>query len=73
MVEFPFSYNVYDSYAYILMQKGDYVNSIKYYKAGLKILHDYPRMNNTESVLKDSENAMKSIEKMESRIRNKDG
>jgi tetratricopeptide (TPR) repeat protein len=69
-IEYPHSYNVYDSYAYILMQKGDYLNSIKYYKTGLKILHEYPQMNNSESVLKDAENAEKSIKEMELKIKN---
>jgi CubicO group peptidase (beta-lactamase class C family) len=73
MIEFPNSYNVYDSYAYILMQKGDYLNSIKYYKTGLKILQKYPRINNSESVLKDAENAIKSIKEMELMIKNQDG
>jgi len=73
MIEFPNSYNVYDSYAYILMQRGDYLNSIKYYKTGLKILQKYPEINNSESVLKDAENAMKSIKEMELKIKNQDG
>jgi CubicO group peptidase (beta-lactamase class C family) len=72
MIEFPYSYNVYDSYAYILMQKGDYRNSIKYYKTGLEILQKYPRINNSESVLKDAENAKKSIKEMELKIKNGD-
>ena len=73
MIEFPYSYNVYDSYAYILMQKGDFHNSIRYYKTGLQILQKYPRINNSESVLKDAENARKSIKEMELKIKNKDG
>jgi hypothetical protein len=55
MREFPHSYNTYDSYAYILMQKGDYVNSIRYYKMGLDILKKYSQVNNSESVLRDAE------------------
>jgi CubicO group peptidase (beta-lactamase class C family) len=70
MTEFPYSYNVYDSYAYVLMEKGDYINSIKYYKTGLKVLKEYPQLNNSESVLKDAENALKSIEEMEFKIKN---
>ncbi|MBN1791749.1 MAG: beta-lactamase family protein [Bacteroidales bacterium] len=69
MLEFPRSYNTYDSYAYALMQKGDYTNSIAFYKAGLKILDEYPQQNNSESVLKDAENALKSIQEMELKIR----
>jgi CubicO group peptidase (beta-lactamase class C family) len=65
MIEFPHSYNTYDSYAYVLMQKGDFINSIKYYKMGLQILNEYPQMNSSESVLKDAENALKSIKEME--------
>jgi tetratricopeptide (TPR) repeat protein len=69
MLEFPKSYNAYDSYAYVLMQKGDYRNSIAFYKAGLKILDEYPQLNNSESVLKDAESALKSIQEMELKIR----
>ena len=70
MIEFPYSYNTYDSYAYALMQKGDYRKSISYYKMGLEILKKYPLENNSESVLKDAENALKSIEEMELLIKN---
>ena len=70
MREFPQSYNTYDSYAYALMQKGDYRNSIKYYKMCLEIIKKYPHMNNSESVLKDAENALKSIKEMELQIKN---
>lgn len=69
MHEFPHSYNTYDSYAYVLMQKGDYINSIKYYKMGLQILKRYPQINNYESVLQDAENAIKSIRGMELKIK----
>jgi CubicO group peptidase (beta-lactamase class C family) len=65
MIEYPHSYNTYDSYAYLLMQRGDYSNSIKYYKMGLEILKQYPEQNSGESVLKDAENALKSIQEME--------
>jgi tetratricopeptide (TPR) repeat protein len=69
-IEFPYSYNTYDSYAYVLMQQGDYLNSIRYYKMGLQILKEYPQMNTGESVLKDAENALKAIKTMESKIKN---
>jgi CubicO group peptidase (beta-lactamase class C family) len=65
MLEYPHSYNTYDSYAYVLKQKGDYSNSIRYYKMGLKVLKEYPEQNSRESVLKDAENALKSIQEME--------
>ena len=52
------------------MQKGDYRNSIRYYKMGLEILKKYPETNNSESVLKDAENALKSIKEMELKIQN---
>jgi tetratricopeptide (TPR) repeat protein len=65
MLEYPHSYNTYDSYAYVLMQKGDYSNSIRYYKMGLKVLKEYPEQNSGESVLKDAENALRSIQEME--------
>ena len=70
MNEFPSSYNTYDSYAYVLKQKGDYLNSIKYYKKGLQIIKEFPQINNNESILKDAENALKSIKEMELQIRN---
>jgi hypothetical protein len=73
MIEFPHSYNTYDSYTYALMQKGDYMNSIKYYKMGLQILEEYPQMNNSESVKKDAENALKSIKEMELKLNVKAG
>jgi len=53
-----------------LMQKGEYRKSISYYKMGLEILKKYPLENNSESVLKDAENALKSIEEMELLIKN---
>jgi len=68
MREFPHSYNTYDSYAYLLMQKGDYQNSIKYYKLGFQILDKFPKENNSDSVLKDAENARKSISEMEVKL-----
>jgi CubicO group peptidase (beta-lactamase class C family) len=70
MLEFPHSFNTYDSYAYVLMQKGDYVNSIRYYKKGLQILKEFPQMNNNESIQKDAENALKSIKEMEIKAKN---
>jgi CubicO group peptidase (beta-lactamase class C family) len=69
MAEFPHSYNTYDSYAYVLMHQGDYLNSIRYYKMGLQILKEYPQMNTGESVLKDAEDALKAIKTMESKIK----
>jgi len=69
MREFPHSYNTYDSYAYILMQKGDYQNSIKYYKLGLQILAKFPKENNSESVLKDAKNAERTIAEIETKIK----
>jgi tetratricopeptide (TPR) repeat protein len=65
MLEFPHSYNTYDSYAFSLKQKGDYVNAIRFYKLGLQILKDYPQLNDGESVRKDAEKAEKSIKEME--------
>jgi len=38
MLQFPGSYNTFDSYAYELMQKEDYSNAIKYYKEGLEVV-----------------------------------
>jgi CubicO group peptidase (beta-lactamase class C family) len=69
MLEFPHSYNTYDSYAYVLMKTGDYINSIKYYREGIRILKEYPQINNSNSTLKDAENASKSIKEMEMKIK----
>jgi CubicO group peptidase (beta-lactamase class C family) len=69
MLQFPHSYNTYDSYAYVLMQKEDYVNAIKYYKKGLEILHQYPDDNNLQSVQKDAEKALVYISEMEGKLK----
>ena len=69
MLEFPQSYNTYDSYAYVLRQIGDYQNSIKYYKLGLDVLKKYPLSNNKDLVKKDAENALKSIKEMELKLK----
>jgi len=67
MVQFPKSYNTYDSYAYVLKEKGDYQNSIKYYKKGLEILKEYPEENDLKAVKKDSEKALEYIKEMEAK------
>jgi CubicO group peptidase (beta-lactamase class C family) len=64
MIEFPRSYNAYDSYAYVLMQKNDRRNSIKYYKKGLEILRKFPDENRGESVRRDAEKALEWIKEM---------
>lgn len=69
MLMFPFSYNTYDSYAYILMQKGDYRKSIYYYTKGLSILKKYPEKNDLNSVEKDSVQALVFIKDMEEKIK----
>lgn len=71
MLEFPHSYNTYNSYAYVLMQKEDYLNSIRYYKMGLEVLKKYPQLNRGESILKDAEKAFRSIEEMESKLKHR--
>jgi tetratricopeptide (TPR) repeat protein len=65
MEQFPQSYNTYDSYAYLLMQKGDHENAVQYYKKGLEVLTKYPQANEGESVKKDAEKARAYIRKME--------
>jgi CubicO group peptidase (beta-lactamase class C family) len=65
MKQFPKSYNTYDSYAYVLKEKGDFVNSIKFYKKGLEILSKYPEANNLNSVKKDADQAVLYIKEME--------
>jgi len=68
MLQFPRSYNTYDSYAYILMKKGDYTSSIKYYRIGLEVLKNYPMENNNDMVRKDAENALAYIKDMEEKL-----
>lgn len=68
MQQFPRSYNTYDSYAFTLMKKGDYPNSIKYYRKGLDVLEKYPDDNNPELVTKDAENAVIYVKEMERKL-----
>ena len=70
MLQFPRSYNTYDSYAFILMKKGDYTSSIKYYRIGLEVLKDYPLENYNDMVRKDAENALAYIKDMEEKLKN---
>jgi tetratricopeptide (TPR) repeat protein len=70
MLQFPNSYNTYDSYAYILMRKGNYCNSIKYYRKGLEVLKTYPAENDNNAVKKDAEKALQMIKEMEDKIKN---
>jgi tetratricopeptide (TPR) repeat protein len=69
MLQFPRSYNTYDSYAYVLMQKGDYINAVKYYKNGLDVLHKFPNDNDLEAVKKDAEKALVYIKEMEGKLK----
>jgi len=69
MLQFPRSYNTYDSYAYILMQKGDYKNSIKYYEKGLEVLKTYPGDNDLNAVKADAEKALVYIREMEDKLK----
>jgi CubicO group peptidase (beta-lactamase class C family) len=69
MLQFPRSYNTYDSYAFILMKKGDYASSIKYYRLGLEVLKTYPLENNNDMVRKDAENALAYIKDMEGKLK----
>lgn len=69
MLEFPRSYNTYDSYAYVLMKKGDFKNSIKYYRKGLEVLKSYPDNNDLNAVKPDAEKALVYIKEMEDKIR----
>lgn len=73
MREFPRSYNTYDSYAYVLMQKGDFNNSIKYYRKGLEVLKNYPGDNDTDDIKGDAEKALVYIREMENKIKNMEG
>ena len=69
MMQFPESYNTYDSYAYVLMQKGDYPLAIKYYYKGLDVMQKYPAVNDLASVKKDAEQALVYIKDMEMKIK----
>jgi CubicO group peptidase (beta-lactamase class C family) len=69
MQEFPKSYNTYDSYAFILMEKGDYTNSILYYRKGLEILVKYPEANDLNSVKKDADQALVYIKDMQEKLK----
>jgi tetratricopeptide (TPR) repeat protein len=69
MQEFPRSYNTYDSYAFILHEKGDYRNSILYYRKGLEILRKYPEANDLNAVKKDADQALVYIKEMEENIK----
>jgi CubicO group peptidase (beta-lactamase class C family) len=69
MLQFPESYNTYDSYAYALMQKGDYRNSIESYKKGLDVLNRYPESNTFTSVKKDAAKALEYIKEMEEKLK----
>jgi CubicO group peptidase (beta-lactamase class C family) len=71
MKQFPKSYNTYDSYAYILMQKGDFKNAVLYYRKGLKVLKKYPEENDLKKVAKDAEKALVYIKEMEEKMNNK--
>jgi CubicO group peptidase (beta-lactamase class C family) len=66
--QFPHSYNTYDSYAYVLKEQGDYLNSIKYYRKGLDVLKKYPGDNDLNAVRKDAEQALRYIIEMEELI-----
>ena len=68
MQQFPHSYNTYDSYAYVLKEKGDYLNSIMYYRKGLDVLKKYPGSNDLNAVRKDAEQALRYISEMEAKI-----
>jgi tetratricopeptide (TPR) repeat protein len=69
MLQYPGSYNTYDSYAYVLMKKGDYKNAIKYYKKGLEVLKSFPLENGSESVRNDSMKARQYIIEMEEKLK----
>jgi CubicO group peptidase (beta-lactamase class C family) len=68
MLQFLRSYNACDSYAYVLMQLGDYGNAVKYYKQGLSVLREYPEDNNPDAVKADAEKALVYIREMEEKI-----
>ncbi|MEI6047983.1 MAG: serine hydrolase domain-containing protein [Bacteroidota bacterium] len=71
MIQFPKSYNTFDSYAYILMQKGDYEASITFYKKGLEVLKKFPEENDIKAVKKDSEQTLVYISEMQEKINKK--
>ena len=72
LLQFPRSYNAFDSYAYALMQLGDYGNAVKYYKQGLAVLREYPEDNNPDAVKADTEKALVYIREREEKIKEED-
>jgi CubicO group peptidase (beta-lactamase class C family) len=68
MLEYPKSYNTYDSFAYMLMQKQDYSSSIKYYRKGLEILQKYPEENKSQQIQEDAQKALEYITEMEQKL-----
>jgi CubicO group peptidase (beta-lactamase class C family) len=68
MQQYPKSYNTYDSYAYVLKEKGDYINSIKFYRKGLDVLQKYPEANDPDLVKKDADQALVYISEMQEKI-----
>jgi hypothetical protein len=53
------------------MQKGDYRNSIDYFRKGLNVLKKYPEKNDLVSVKKDTDQALVYIKEMEEKISRK--
>jgi CubicO group peptidase (beta-lactamase class C family) len=69
MLKYPESYNVYDSYAYVLMKEGKYSDAIRYYKKGLEVLEKFPGCNNIEMVKGEVKMAKIYIKEMEEKLK----
>lgn len=65
MLEFPTSYNVYDSYAFTFRQLGDYKNAIKYYQMALQVLKAHPVENDSNAVRQYADQATQAITEMQ--------
>lgn len=72
MSEFPKSYNTYDSYVYVLMQKKEYASAIRCYRQGLKMLQLHPEENKSDQVQKDAQKALEFIKEMEEKLNRQD-
>ena len=56
-------------FAFILHEKGDYRNSIKYYSKGLEILKNHPEANDLSAVKKDADQAWVYIKEMQEKLK----
>ncbi|MFC1483996.1 serine hydrolase domain-containing protein [Candidatus Neomarinimicrobiota bacterium] len=68
MLEFPESYNTYDSYAYALLMMQDTVGAIEAYRKGFEVYDLYPAINQTESNMRNRKTATELVGTLESEL-----